>query len=323
MNLPPSSADSGPDGATSERSSHVGRTLLVTGMSGAGRTSTLKALEDIGYEAVDNLPLRLMPGLVLQGPAPGHGLAIGIDVRTRDLVAEVFAEDVEQLRRDSGKPIDIVFLECDDEVIQRRYTETRHVHPIAGDRPLADGIAEERRLLRPLRQAADIVIDTSHTSVRDLTRMLRDLVGGGADNSLHVSLVSFAFRNGIPRDADLVFDVRFLRNPHYDPVLRPQTGLDAAVGAYIEDDPDYSTFFERLTGLLELLLPRYRDEGKSYLTIAIGCTGGQHRSVYTTRKLGAWLRDRLPRIDVRHRELSISEPAAPNANSVTGQGEPA
>ena len=156
MNLPPSSADSGPDGATSERSSHVGRTLLVTGMSGAGRTSTLKALEDIGYEAVDNLPLRLMPGLVLQGPAPGHGLAIGIDVRTRDLVAEVFAEDVEQLRRDSGKPIDIVFLECDDEVIQRRYTETRHVHPIAGDRPLADGIAEERRLLRPLRQAADI-----------------------------------------------------------------------------------------------------------------------------------------------------------------------
>lgn len=324
MNLPPPTSEDQPSGTApvpkSAPTSHVGRTLLVTGMSGAGRTSALKALGDIGYEAVDNLPLRLMPGLVLQGPAPGHGLAIGIDVRTRDLVAEVFAEDVEQLRRDSGKPIDIVFLECDDEVLQRRYTETRHVHPIGGDRPLADSIAEERRLLRPLREAADIVIDTSHTNVRDLARMLRDLVGGGGDNSLHVSVVSFAFRNGIPRDADLVFDVRFLRNPHYDPVLRPQTGLDAAVGAYIEDDPDYATFFERLAGLLELLLPRYRDEGKSYLTIAIGCTGGQHRSVYTTQKLGAWLKARMPRVDIRHRELSLSESVTLTEVSATGRG---
>ena len=318
MNMSSSTSDSEMPDEKSTRPSHVGRTLLVTGMSGAGRTSALKALEDIGYEAVDNLPLRLMPGLVLQGPAPGHGLAIGIDVRTRDLVAEVFAEDVEQLRRDSGKPIDIVFLECDDEVLQRRYTETRHVHPIAVDRPLADGIAEERRLLRPLREAANIVIDTSHTSVRDLTRRLRDLVGGG-DNSLHVFVVSFAYRNGIPRDADLVFDVRFLRNPHYDPVLRPQTGLDAAVGAYIEEDPDYEVFFERLTGLLELLLPRYREEGKSYLTIAIGCTGGQHRSVYTSRKLGEWLRERTPRVDVRHRELSLNDPGALHETPATGQ----
>jgi len=307
MNLPPSTADSdGPD-ATRSRASHVGRTLLVTGMSGAGRTSALKALEDIGYEAVDNLPLRLMPGLVLQGPSPGHGLAIGIDVRTRDLVAEVFAEDVEQLRRDSGKPIDIVFLECDDEVLQRRYTETRRLHPVAGDRPLADAIAEERRLLRPLREAANIVIDTSHTNVRDLTRMLRDMVGSGGDNSLHVFVVSFAFRNGIPRDADLVFDVRFLRNPHYEPELRPQTGLDEPVGLYIEEDPDYGAFFDRLTELLDLLLPRYCDEGKSYLTIAIGCTGGQHRSVYTAQKLADWLGSRMPRVDVRHRELAVGE----------------
>jgi UPF0042 nucleotide-binding protein len=308
MNLPPAPPESDAADDRRTRPMHVGRTLLVTGMSGAGRTAALKALEDIGYEAVDNLPLRLMPGLVLQGPAPGHGLAIGIDVRTRDLVAEVFAEDVEQLRRDSGKPVDIVFLECDDEVLQRRYTETRHVHPIAGDRPLADAIAEERRLLRPLREAADIIIDTSHTSVRDLTRMLRELVGGGGETALHVFVVSFAFRNGLPRDADLVFDVRFLRNPHYDPVLRPQTGLDPAVGDYIEEDPDFAVFFERLTGLLELLLPRYREEGKTYLTIAIGCTGGRHRSVYTVQKLGEWLKDRAPRIDVRHRELPVDNP---------------
>ncbi|MEK9661413.1 MAG: RNase adapter RapZ [Alphaproteobacteria bacterium] len=307
MNVPPPTTDGDGPKAMRVRGSHVGRTLLVTGMSGAGRTSALKALEDIGYEAVDNLPLRLMPGLVLQGPAPGHGLAIGIDVRTRDLVAELFAEDVEQLRRDSGKPIDIVFLDCDDEMLRRRYTETRRVHPIAGDRPLADAIAEERRLLQPLREAADIVIDTSHTNARDLTRILRDMLGGGGDETLHVSVVSFAFRNGIPRDADLVFDVRFLRNPHYDPALRPLTGLDAAVGAYIEEDPDYATFFERLTGMLDLLLPRYRDEGKSYLTIAIGCTGGQHRSVYTTQKLAAWLGERMPRVDVRHRELAAAE----------------
>lgn len=321
MILPPSTSATGSPDATGTRAARGGRTLLVTGMSGAGRTSALKALEDIGYEAVDNLPLRLMPGLVLQGPAPGHGLAIGIDVRTRDLVVEVFAEDVEQLRHDSGKPIDIVFLECDDEVLQRRYTETRHVHPIAGDRPLADGIAEERRLLRPLREAANIVIDTSHTNIHDLSRMLRERVGGGggSDNSLHVSVVSFAFRNGIPRDADLVFDVRFLRNPHYDPDLRPQTGLDPAVGAYIEEDPDYATFFDRLTDLLALLLPRYRDEGKSYLTIAIGCTGGRHRSVYTTQKLGSWLKEHTPRVDVRHRELSLSGSAGSNEHPATVQ----
>ena len=320
MTVPPSLKDDAKADETTARPSHVGRTLLVTGMSGAGRTSALKALEDIGFEAVDNLPLRLMPGLVLQGPAPGHGLAIGIDVRTRDLVAEVFAEDVEQLRRDSGKLIDIVFLECDDEVLQRRYTETRHVHPIAVDRPLADGIAEERRLLRPLREAADIVIDTSHTSVRDLSRMLRDLVGGGtSDNSLHVFVLSFAFRSGIPRDADLVFDVRFLRNPHYDPALRPMTGLDAAVGAYIEEDRGYGAFFERLTGLLDLLLPRYREEGKSYLTIGIGCTGGQHRSVYTAQKLAGWLRERTPRVDVRHRELAATETVALAEKSLAGK----
>lgn len=313
MDLSPSSSRPGRSGEANTQPTHVGRTLLVTGMSGAGRTTALKALEDIGYEAVDNLPLRLMPGLVLQGPAPGHGLAIGIDVRTRDLVAEVFAEDVEQLRRDSGKPIDIVFLECDDEVLQRRYTETRHVHPMAVDRPLADGIAEERRLLRPLREAADIVIDTSRTNVHELTRILRDLVSSGSGASLHVFVVSFAYRNGIPRDADLVFDVRFLRNPHYDPVLRPQTGLDPGVGTYIQQDVDFAGFFERLTGLLELLIPRYREEGKSYLTIAIGCTGGRHRSVFVAQQLGTWLDGKAPRIDVRHRELPVNEPATPAA----------
>lgn len=299
MNGETVSAGNGETGAASL----ADRIILVTGMSGAGRTAALKALEDLGSEAVDNLPLRLMGTLVSQGPAAGRGLAIGIDIRTRDFDADAFAETIAELRQRTSIPIDILFLDCDTNVLQRRYTETRRVHPMASDRPLADGIAAERRLLAPLRDAADIVIDTSHTNVHEFARILRNQLANAHAAAPHVQIVSFAYRNGVPRDADLVFDARFLRNPHYVAELRPLTGRDAPVGAYIAEDPDFEAFFDRLTELLSLLLPRFQEEGKSYLTIAVGCTGGRHRSVYIAERLGAWIGQRAMAIDVRHREL--------------------
>jgi len=279
------------------------RVILVTGMSGAGRTAALKVLEDLGSEAVDNLPLRLMATLVGQGPAAGRGLAVGIDIRTRDFDAGVFADTVAQLRQQTSVPIDILFLDCDANVLQQRYTESRRVHPMASDRPLVDGIIAERLLLAPLREAADIVIDTSHTNIHEFADILRSQLANAEAEAPHVQVVSFAYRNGVPRDADLVFDARFLRNPHYDPELQPLTGRDKKVGIHIESDADFVAFLERLTDLLALLLPRFQAEGKSYLTIAVGCTGGRHRSVFVAEKLGVWLGGQALRVDVRHREL--------------------
>jgi len=298
------------------------RVILVTGMSGAGRTAALKVLEDLGSEAVDNLPLRLMANLVGQGPAAGRGLAVGIDIRTRDFDADAFAEIVAQLRRQTSIPIDILFLDCNSDVLQRRYTETRRVHPMASDRPLTDGIIAERRLLAPLREAADIVIDTSHTNIHEFARILHSQLANASAAAPHVQVISFAYRHGVPRDADLVFDVRFLRNPHYDHNLRPLTGRDQTVGAFIEGDADFAAFFERLTDLLALLLPRFQEEGKSYLTIAIGCTGGRHRSVFIAEKLGTWLDEQASRVDVRHRELQDDAPGSSDNPSTNRKGNP-
>lgn len=298
------------------------RVILVTGMSGAGRTAALKVLEDLGSEAVDNLPLRLMATLVGQGPAAGRGLAVGIDIRTRDFDAGVFADTVAKLRQHTSIPIDILFLDCDANVLQQRYTESRRVHPMASDRPLADGIIAERLLLAPLREAADIVIDTSHTNIHEFADILRGQLANAEAAAPHVQVISFAYRNGVPRDADLVFDARFLRNPHYDPDLQPLTGRDPAVGAYIESDADFAAFFERLTDLLALLLPRFQAEGKSYLTIAIGCTGGRHRSVFVAERLGAWLGGQALRVDVRHRELTDGGPGSADNQSAGRKDNP-
>jgi len=287
------------------RSSLAGRVLVVTGLSGAGRSTALKALEDMNCEAVDNLPIRLMPSLIQQGPAAGRGLAIGVDVRTRDFAADVFAQQIEELRSQVSCRIDLVFLDCANDVIARRYTETRRVHPMASDRPLSDGIAAERRLLSPLLDGADVVIDTSLTNIHEFGRLLRDRLVGVPVGEANVLVTSFSYCHGVPRDADLVIDVRFLRNPHYDRDLRAKTGRDPDVGAFITEDPDFEEFFSRLTNLLALLLPRFNEEGKSYLTIAIGCTGGQHRSVYVAEELRNWLAERATQVDVRHRELSF------------------
>ena len=276
--------------------------VLVTGMSGAGRATALKALEDIGYEAVDNLPLAMLPALVAKtGSRP---LAIGIDSRTRDFAVSSLITELDALHGDPSVDVRLLFLECEDEVLRRRYTETRRRHPLALDRPVIDGILRERHLITPLRDRADWVIDTSSLAIHELRHALQAGLAPRARSSpLAVIVLSFAYRNGLPRDADLVFDVRFLRNPHYDPVLKPRTGRDPDVQRYIEADADFGPWMERLTAMLQPLLPRFEQEGKSYLTVAIGCTGGRHRSVYIAERLAQWFAAEGRRAMVRHRDL--------------------
>lgn len=281
----------------SEPSPPAPRVLLVTGMSGAGRTTALKVLEDLGYEAVDNLPLGLFDKLLATSDADaapdgghelGRPLAIGIDSRTRAFDADAIVERIGDLRAE-GVDITLVFLDCSGTELTRRFSETRRRHPLALDRPAADGIAREREIVAPLRRAADVVIDTSDYAVRDLRRALAGRFARAGVDPLTLTILSFGFARGLPRDADLVFDMRFLANPHWDAALRPLTGDDPAVGAYVAADPAFEPAFDRILDLLLLLLPRYGAEGKSYLTVAFGCTGGRHRSVYVARMMAARL----------------------------------
>ena len=285
------------------------RVLLVTGLSGAGKTSALKALEDLGYEAVDNVPLSLLGSLV----APGRSefgahrvlrpIAIGVDIRTRDFGIEPFLFELDSLLAESGIEAKVLFLDCDDDELGRRYVETRHRHPLAVDRPVSDGIAHERRLVNPLRARSDVVLDTTGLGPGDLKRILHGHFGLETRADLALFVMSFGFRNGLPREADLVFDVRFLANPHYDPDLRPLSGLDKSVADFIADDEEFPRFFVNLSALLLPLLPRYAAEGKSYLTIAVGCTGGRHRSVFVAERVAAWLRDNGRNVHLHHRDL--------------------
>lgn len=284
-----------------------GRVVLITGLSGAGLSVALKALEDLGYEAVDNLRLSLVPALLQQADPRRRPVALVIDSRTRDFSAQAFLDELDELAGHPDWDVRLVFLDCGDEVLQRRFTETRRRHPLATDRPVPDGIQRERALLYPLKQHADVTIDTTQLSIHDLRRILSGHFQRDAQPALQVFVTSFSFRQGLPREADLVFDVRFLTNPHYDPELRPLTGLDPAVAARVEGDPDFPAFFRGLTDLLRPLLPRFAQEGKSYLTIAIGCTGGKHRSVFVAERLAAWIREMGIKVAISHRELERRE----------------
>lgn len=279
------------------------RVLLVTGLSGAGRSVALRALEDMGYEAIDNAPLAHIPSLIASGSAdPSHRLVIGTDARSRDFSVELFQETLQALKAQSTHEVKVLFLNCDNEVLQRRFTETRRKHPLALDRPVIDGIRHERSLMLPVRDMADIVLDTTESSNAELRDKLRDHFSEER-KTLSIFVTSFSFKRGVPRDADMVFDVRFLRNPFYDNALRDLTGLDPRVVEHVEADPGFAEFFERLTQLVTPLLPRYLLEGKSYLTISIGCTGGWHRSVMVAEKLAGFLRKKEYKVGVRHREL--------------------
>jgi UPF0042 nucleotide-binding protein len=280
--------------------------VLVTGISGAGRSSALKMFEDMGYEAVDNMPLSLLAAL--SAGRDRRSLAIGVDIRTRNFDVAAVLEALARLIAppgDDGGGFDarIVFLDSTDDVLRRRFTETRRPHPLALDRPVMDGISHERALLAGLRERADLVIDTTELSPGDLRRLLAGHFALDAAPGPKVFVTSFSYRHGIPREADLVFDVRFLANPHYKPALKPLTGRDADCAAFIEADPAWAPFFDALTRLFGVLLPGYAREGKAYLTVAVGCTGGRHRSVFVAERLAAWLAGSRHKVDVIHRDV--------------------
>ena len=284
------------------------RVVLITGMSGAGLSVALKALEDHGYESVDNLRLSLVTALIQQDAGVRRPIAVVIDSRTRDFSAEAFLQQMDALTARPDLDVRLLFLDCSDEVLQRRFTETRRRHPLAIDRQVPDGIKRERTLLAPLADRADVTLDSTDLSIHDLRRLLGGHFALAGETQLQVFVTSFSFRRGLPREADLVFDVRFLVNPHYEPDLRPLSGLDAAVADKVAGDPDFPAFFRHLTELLGPLLPRYNLEGKSYLTIAVGCTGGRHRSVFVAERLARWLRERGLRVGLAHRDLERATP---------------
>lgn len=284
------------------------RVLLVTGMLGAGKTTALQELEDIGWEAIDNFPIRLLGRLIgREGErAEGEGappLAIGFDSRTRGFAPDRVIERVKQLNTRSGLEVTTLFLDCSTAELRRRYDETRRRHHLAQDVPVEEGVRAERELLAPLRRWADVLIDTTRFSSNELRQVIRQHFAGRTSAQMTVTVSSFGFARGVPPAADLVFDMRYLDNPHWQPELRKLTGLDRPVGAHIEKDEAFAASFGRIRDLLLDLLPRYAAQGKSYVNIAFGCTGGRHRSVFMAETIAAALREGGFSPTVLHRNL--------------------
>ncbi len=278
--------------------------VLVTGPSGAGRSTAIHVLEDLGFEAIDNLPLRLVPRL-LDGPRPGldRPLALGIDARNRDFSVGVFFEVMEELRAKGSVELTMLYLDCGTDVLLRRFSETRRRHPLAPAENPETGVARELDLLMPIRDRADILIDTSELNVHQLRAEIEGWFAPEGGAHLALSVQSFSYKRGLPRSIDMVFDCRFLANPHWNRALRPLDGRDSRVSAHVMDDPLYQPFFDRVLALTELLLPAFVKEGKSHLTIAFGCTGGQHRSVTLAESLAKALAQSGQQVSIRHREL--------------------
>lgn len=291
------------------------RIVVLTGMSGSGKSTAIHALEDSGYYAIDNLPIKLIDKLIeLLSSTLGEidKLALVVDARAAQLPRSVGQEggptELEllprslELIRQSGHEVELVFLDASDTVLERRYSETRRRHPLAPEGTVPAGILAERTLLDPLRSAATRVLDTSTMSVHELRKQIQHLFSCDGVTPLSVTVLSFGFKHGVPHEADLVFDVRFLPNPHFVPELRPFTGEHEGVARYVLDRDDTRGFLEHLKSMLAFLLPRYESEGKAYLTIAIGCTGGRHRSVAVAGAISAWLESQGRKVQVRHRD---------------------
>jgi UPF0042 nucleotide-binding protein len=283
-----------------------GELVIITGMSGSGKASALKAFEDLGYYAVDNLPIELIPhfaGLLLHSDEIVRA-ALVVDVRESSRL-DRFPAVLKELR--SRVKVQVIFFEAADDVLVRRFSETRRPHPIGRDEQIPLAIVAERHLLDPIRNVADIILDTSKFNVHELRAHVQSLFERGEKTkSLLISSTSFGFKNGVPTDADLVFDVRFLPNPHFVPEFRKLTGRDAKVAAYVLSFPQTKEFLKKAEDMLAFLLPHYIQEGKSYLTIAFGCTGGQHRSVFIAEEMQRRLEKRGYRTKVSHRDMPRS-----------------
>ena len=278
------------------------RLVFVTGPSGAGRSTAVKALEDIGFEAIDNLPLSLVPRL-LDGPPIGRPIALGIDVRNRDFSANALIEMIDRFSADPEFDVDLLYLDCTTDVLIRRFSETRRRHPMAPADSPAQGIELEIDLLVPIRARANILIDTSDITPHDLRAEVEKWLGATAENRLAVSVQSFSYKRGTPRGIDMMFDCRFLKNPYWEPALRGLNGHSEAVVDYVLKDPRFDAFFQKVTELVTMLLPAFAEEGKSHFSIGFGCTGGQHRSVAIAEKLANALAASGWQVSKRHREL--------------------
>ncbi|MEM6440070.1 MAG: RNase adapter RapZ [Pseudomonadota bacterium] len=295
--------------------------VLVTGLSGAGNSTAIRALEDMGFEAIDNLPLSFIDRLFPETPAPGpqadppRPLALGLDMRTRGFGASALFARLEALRETAGVSPHLLFLDCADPVLIDRYKTTRRRHPLAPDGLPAEGIAREREALWPVKERADLVIDTTELTPHGLKARLAGLATPQAARRLAIAVQSFSFKRGAPRDADSVFDCRFLRNPHWQPDLRRLDGRDAAVAAHVQADPLYAPFILRVEDLTRLLLPAYRREGKAYYCIALGCSGGRHRSVAAAEDLAGRLAAAGWPASLRHRELDGAAATPPRGGS--------
>lgn len=276
--------------------------VLVTGSSGAGLSTATNALEDAGYEAIDNLPLRLVRPL-LDHPGADRPMSLGLDMRNRDFSAQALLDLTDELEGRSDIELQVLYLDCSRDELLRRYSSTRRRHPILEAPSLAAGIEREIEMLRPIAARADVLIDTTTLNPHELRAEIDTWFAPGARHDTAVQVQSFSYKRGLPRSADFVFDCRFLRNPHWVAELRPLDGRTAAVQDYVRNDPHMAEFLEKVRQLMLFLLPQAQSEGKSYLTIAFGCTGGKHRSVTLAETLSSALADAGWRVSTRHREL--------------------
>ena len=277
--------------------------VLVTGPSGAGRSTAIRALEDMGFEAIDNMPFSLLPRLLDGRSTPEKPLALGLDVRNRDFSTDALIALIERLDGQTGLQLAVLYLDCRPEVLQQRFSETRRRHPLAPQESVEAGIAREFDLLVPVRVRSDLLVDTSDMSPHDLRAELERWFTAPDGRKLAVSVHSFSYKRGLPHGLDMVLDCRFLNNPHWQPELRGLDGRAPDVAAYVRADPRFDRFHSRVTDMVAELLPAYEAEGKSYLAIGFGCTGGQHRSVVMAESLAESLAQRDWQVSIRHREL--------------------
>lgn len=293
---------------------HEHHLVLITGPSGAGRTTAIHALEDLGFEVIDNLPLSLVPRLV-DGPPLARPIALGLDVRNRDFNTTALIELIDTLTRDPRVHLELIYIDCTPSELIRRYSQTRRRHPLAPLETPTEGIAREIDLLAPILARADHLIDTSEMSPHDLKADISHWFDRRAVSPMAVSLQSFSYKRGLPRGLDMVFDCRFLANPHWQTALRDLDGRSPAVSDFVETDPRFAEFFHRLQGLVMMLLPAHLQEGKAHLAIGFGCTGGQHRSVAVAEKLGNVLAEAGWPVSKRHRELERRATTSPGLAS--------